>query len=208
MTCLHLSFTLHDLCLFVLYTLWLAFACPFFHSITYLCLPHPLHILSMTYLYLSFNTSWLTFACPFFTPYLPLALSSTPWLNGACVIHSMTYLYLSFYISRLIFSFLLDFMTYFYLSFYISRLIFAFILDFMTYLCLSFPLLCILHGFLDLMNPLQTVQTFIQQESGVIHQHVDKLHKLLPIAIKFKIKYSIPFWQWHICEILKSDNKK
>ena len=98
MTCLHLSFTLHDFCLFVLYISWLTFACPIFHSITYLCLPHPLHIISMTYLYLSFNTSWLTFACPFSLHDLPLALSSTSWLNGACVIHSMTFLHFKTYL--------------------------------------------------------------------------------------------------------------
>ena len=70
MTCLHLSFTLHDLCLFVLYTLWLAFACPFFHSITYLCL------------ILSTSSPLLNFTCLLTHHDLPLPV----------LFHSMIYL--------------------------------------------------------------------------------------------------------------------
>lgn len=44
------------------------------------------------------------------------------------------------------------------------------------------PLLLVLHLLLDLMDALQGLQALVQQEGGVVDQHVDVAHKLLARA--------------------------
>lgn len=44
------------------------------------------------------------------------------------------------------------------------------------------PLLFVLHLFLNLVDTLQGFKTLIQQEGGVINQHVNVAHKLLTRA--------------------------
>jgi hypothetical protein len=48
-----------------------------------------------------------------------------------------------------------------------------------AYLGLFSPLGRVSHLLLDLVNAFERVHALVQQEGGVVHQHVDELHELL-----------------------------
>lgn len=53
------------------------------------------------------------------------------------------------------------------------------------------PLLLVLHLLLDLMDALQGLQALVQQEGGVVNQHVDVAHKLLPRTRHTELSYNL-----------------